>query len=100
VWLLEYLKREGARKLFGYDPVIGSGELSSLELKACELEDGFNNADLVIFMNNHKSYSNLNINMLLATMNKPSILYDGWNIFQPKEIKNNPGIMYAATGVG
>ena len=100
VWLLEYLRREGARKLFGYDPVIGSEELSSLELEACELEDGFNNADLVIFMNNHKSYSNLNINMLLATMNKPSILYDGWNIFQPKEIRNNLGIMYAATGVG
>lgn len=100
VWFLEHLKKQGVENLFGYDPVIDSDELFSLGIDACGLEEGFNNADLVLFMNNHKCFSNLNINMLLATMRKPGVLFDGWNIFQPKEIENNLGIVYAATGVG
>lgn len=100
VWFLEHLKKQGAENIFGYDPVIRPEELSLLGVEACELEEGFSKADLVLFMNNHKSYSNLNINMLLTTMQKPGVLFDGWNIFQPKEIENNLGIVYAATGIG
>ena len=49
-------------------------------------------------MNNHLSYSDIKINDLLLTMNKPAIFYDGWNIFQPQDFQNIPGVIYTGTG--
>ena len=51
-------------------------------------------------MNNHRSYYDLNIFNLLNSMNKPCVIYDGWNMFPYHEIQNIPGVIYTATGFG
>ena len=61
------------------------------------LEKGFNKADLVIFLNNHKSYQDLNIFKLVKKMNKPGIIIDTWKVFNSgnKKYKN---ILYGGLG--
>ena len=85
---LNILKKNKHKIIFGYDPVVKKEDLKKLNIKVCDLNSGFKNADIVMFMNNHKMYSKLNIIKLTKTMNDNSILYDGWNIYK-KEIFNS-----------
>ena len=62
------------------------------------LEKGFTKSDLVIFLNNHKSYQELNIFKLIKKMNKPGIIIDTWKIFNPIEIKSIKNILYGGLG--
>lgn len=100
LWFLDYLHEQGVENIWGYDPVVEDRELEHLGVRVCGLEEGFKDAVAVIIMNNHRSYSDLNINSLLASMNKPAVFYDGWNIFPPQDMRNMPGILFAATGAG
>jgi UDP-N-acetyl-D-mannosaminuronic acid dehydrogenase len=100
LWFLDELKRNNAKDIWGYDPVVKPGELKKLNVKSCSLPEGFQNADAVFFLNNHHSYSNMNIFELIETMNRPALFFDGWQIFIPSDIRNIPGIIYAGIGVG
>ena len=100
VWFLDYLKKKNVQNIFGYDPVVESGELKKLGIKTCDLSIGFKNASVVLIMNNHRSYYNMNLNSLLETMSKPGLFYDGWGLFPSQDIENVSGISYAAMGVG
>lgn len=79
---LKILIKNGYKNIYGYDPVVNSKEIKKLGIKFSNLETGFKNADLVLFMNNHKMYANLNIISLVKKMNDNSILYDSWNIYK------------------
>lgn len=100
LWFLDYLKDRGVKNIWGHDPVIEGGEIEQLAVRACSLEEGFGDAAAVIIMNNHRSYSDMGINNLLATMDKPAVFYDGWNIFPAHDLQSVPGILFAATGAG
>ena len=79
---LKILIKNGYKNIYGYDPVVNSKEIKKLGIKFSNLETGFKKADLVLFMNNHKMYANLNIISLAKQMNNNSILYDSWNIYK------------------
>lgn len=100
LWFLKELRRNKVENIWGYDPVVKSGELKKLNVKSCSLQEGFQNADAVFFMNNHPSYSNMKIFEFIDTMNMPALFFDCWQIFLPSDIRNIPGIMYAGIGVG
>ena len=44
------------------------------------------NIDIVLFLNNHKSFEEINLNTMLNSLNKNPIIFDGWNLFSWKEI--------------
>ncbi len=100
LWFLDHLKDQGVKNICGYDPIVEDIELERLGVLPCGLEEGFKDAAAVIIMNNHRSYSDLNINSLLASMNKPAVFYDGWNVFPAQDMQSVPGILFAATGAG
>ena len=68
--LLSILKKNGFKNIYGFDPVINKKEINSIGVKHSNLESGFKKSDLVLFMNNHKSYSKIKILKLIKTMNK------------------------------
>ncbi|MFB6345525.1 MAG: hypothetical protein ABEK50_07120, partial [bacterium] len=35
---------------------------------------------------------------LLPEMNLPAVFYDGWQLFEPDDIKSTPGILYGSVG--
>jgi len=85
--------------IHGYDPVVPREEIEKLELIVCDLEQGFDKADCVLIMNNHESYSKIDIYSLLNRMNRPGLFFDGWHIFSKEIIERVDGITYEGLGV-
>ena len=100
LWFLDYLRKQKAENIWGYDPVVSQNDLENVGVKPCNIEDGFKSSSIVFIMNNHSSYTNLNINSLLETMNKPALFYDGWNMFSHQDVESISGIHYLAVGGG
>jgi len=84
--------------IYGYDSVVDSKEIEKLGVKFSTVKEGFEKADCVIIMNNHNSYRNFDIYSLLSTMNKPSLFFDSWHIFQPGDVRKIEGITYGGLG--
>jgi len=100
LWMLDELKRNNVKDIWGYDPVVDNAELDDLEIKSCSVEEGFKAADAVFIMNNHHSYGDMKIYELIETMNKPALIFDSWHVFRPTDIRNIPSVMYAGIGIG
>ena len=64
------------------------------------MEEGLADADAVVFMNNHKSYSEVDIGKLASTMNHPSVVLDGWHLFKPEDLNKIHGVTYKRLGSG
>jgi nucleotide sugar dehydrogenase len=81
-------------KLYGYDPVVSEEEIKSFNVVPVTVKDGFKDADCVLIMNNHDSYSKLDIYSLLSTTKKPCYFFDGWSLFEKEAIERVEGIKY------
>jgi UDP-N-acetyl-D-mannosaminuronic acid dehydrogenase len=96
--LVNYLK-PFCSSLHGYDAVVGEEQISSLGVKSCSIEEGFNDADVVIIMNSHESHMNLNIKKLAARSNDPLILVDCWNLYDKNKIAKYKNVIYSSVGI-
>ena len=92
------LKKNKYSNIWGHDYKVSSKDLKNLKIKACSIDQGFKNADAVLIMNNHQNYAKLNIYKLLKKINKPTLLLDSWQIFDPSEINSINGISYISVG--
>jgi UDP-N-acetyl-D-mannosaminuronic acid dehydrogenase len=98
IQFLELFKNK--KNIYGFDYRVTNEEIKKLDIKPVSLEQGFKNSDIVIFLNNHKSYSDLNISKLSKSMKKPAVIFDCWQVFEPSEIKKLEGILYGGLAVG
>ena len=98
--LLNHFEENGVKEgaLFGYDPLVPPEDLLELNVTPLSIEEGFKNADVVIIMNNHKSYKKMDIFSLLSSSKEDCIFYDGWYTFDPKDISRINGIRYIGVG--
>lgn len=82
------------------DFVASNSILSSLGLKIISnnLENAVAKSDAIIFMNNHKNNLKQNIVKKLSSINRPYLFYDGWNMFDPKEIESIENVFYSTLG--
>ena len=62
------------------------------------VEDGFRDSHIVLIMNNHPSYINVNLFKLISLMQKPGMFFDTWHLFQQNEVESVPGIFYQGLG--
>ena len=98
--LIDLLLKNGANSdnLFGYDYIVEQEEIENFQVNSCDLKNGFKNADVIIIMNNHKSYKTLDIFSLLETSNEDCIFVDGWYTFDPIDIISINNINYLGVG--
>ena len=96
--LLNKLKKKGVKNISGHDFKLTNDDFKSIGVKNTSLDNGFLKSDVVFIMNNHLKYSDLNILKLINKMNKPALFFDSWQLFEPDEIKNIPGIYYTSVG--
>ena len=94
----EKLKNKGFKNIWIHDFKVSKEDLKLIGAKSCSIISGFKKADAIFIMNNHKKYEDLNIFKLLGQTKKPVFFYDSWQIFNPYEIKNLPGVIYASVG--
>lgn len=96
--LIEFMRGAGIKSIYGHDFVVRESEVDKVGVKAVSLEEGFNDADAVLIMNNHKSYEELDLEKLISRMNKPSFFFDAWHIFPKKALQNIEGLTYGGIG--
>jgi UDP-N-acetyl-D-mannosaminuronic acid dehydrogenase len=85
-------------KIFGYDPVISNKELSfnfsERIIFTKNIRKIFKKSDLVLILNNHKSFKKINIYKLSKNMKQDGIIYDCWSLFKKNKKRiNNCGIV-------
>ncbi len=99
--IIERLKRLKAR-IVAHDPYLTDEEVNrEFGVKRVDdIENAFVEADCVVFVADHKMYSNLNLEVLVDLMNKPPVIIDGRNIFDLNAIKNLDGVIYRGVGRG
>ena len=98
--VLNLLRAKGIKddSFCGYDPVVLNGDLRSLGVMPASLEEGFEDADIVLIMNNHNSYKNMDIFALLDSARDDCVFMDGWYTFDPKDIITVNSIRYIGVG--
>jgi UDP-N-acetyl-D-mannosaminuronic acid dehydrogenase len=86
-------------QLRGFDPVIPTFTLDEIPgVKSCSIEQGFQEADCIVIMNNHRSYPDWPINQLLDLSKKPVLFLDSWRMFEPSDICKAEDIVFSSLG--
>ena len=84
--------------IYGYDAVVPRADIEEVGIPWKDAEEGFVDADAVLFMNNHRSFASLDIYGLVERMNRSAILFDGWSFFDSDEIERISGVRYMGLG--
>ncbi|MGB0178116.1 MAG: nucleotide sugar dehydrogenase, partial [Owenweeksia sp.] len=87
VEILKMMEAEGA-DVYGYDPVALPEEIEEFKIKNVSVPAGFEGMDMVMFLNNHKSFERLDVFQMVRAMNENPIVFDGWNSFHEEDILN------------
>lgn len=95
--LLELMKKSQIGDIYGHDFIVKQKDIKRLGVEPCSLEQGFDGADIVVFMNNHNNYEDIDINKLVKKAKKDIFIFDGWQLFADK-LKNNNYINYESIG--
>ncbi|HYG16772.1 MAG TPA: nucleotide sugar dehydrogenase [Bacteroidia bacterium] len=74
------------KEVYGYDAVVVKEEIEEYGIKAVNMPAAFKDMDVVMFLNNHKSFEKINVFEMVRTMNENPIVYDGWNLFRDEDI--------------
>lgn len=82
-----------------YDPVVSEDEIRKIGFNPVSMKKGFDNADCVLILNNHPSFRNMDIHGLANLTDKPSFLFDGWDMLSKDTIDNIDGITYGTFGL-
>jgi len=59
---------------------------------------GFYSADVVLIMNNHNLNSRFDLAKAIALMNPAPLFFDGWNMFDQREVELYKNVYYATMG--
>lgn len=98
VELVKHLTNENVI-ISGYDPVVEPWKIKNLNVNHVKtIEEGLKDADIAVFMTNHKSFSNLNGD-IFSKMKKDGMVFDGWGLFKKDEIEKL-GLKYKGIGKG
>ena len=96
---LDLIKNLSEHEVYGHDPVVSKNVLQSLNVIPTTIENGFNDADCVIIMNNNKFYKNLDILPLLKKSSTPCLFVDCWRLFNKQIFENDNSIIYSGIGI-
>ena len=90
--------KEPETTVFGYDAVIEPSEIEALGVTATTIEDGFQDADAILILNNHRSHASLDLFDLLKRTSHPCLFLDGWRAFDPEDVKELGHVEYLGVG--
>lgn len=85
---------------YGFDAVVDPDDARAYFGFECAptLEAAFEGADLVVIMNNHPVFRDMDIAALAGRMNRPGIVYDLWNMHDDVAASMPTGVVALALG--
>ena len=82
-----------------FDPLVKMDEYIKFRFKRSQsISESFKNANLVIILNNHNLFRNLDLNKKSDLMRSKGIIYDCWNLFKKSNLKLKKNVIYSAFG--
>ena len=97
--LEEFKNNYPTAEFSGYDPLVKKEDIENLGLKyESSIEEAFCKKNISIILTNHSEFENLALTNLIITMNKPSIVYDLWNNYNPRSLDIPEGYGYLGFG--
>ena len=81
-----------------HDPWVRERDYKETELTS-DISKAIKDADVLIFVTNHKQYYSINLDELKEGMRNKPIIIDGRNIFDKKDVENK-GFIYRKIGEG
>ena len=91
-------KFSNLKNIFCYDPVLKKQEIKKLKLRYASINSGFKDASVVVFLNNHKSFKNINIETLVKKMKSPAIIVDNWNQVEKNKLVKFKDVKHSGLG--
>ncbi len=85
-------------EVWGHDFVTPEKVIADLGARACTLEEGFEEADGVVIMNNHPGYQSAGIPELAQRLHTPALFFDSWRLFTPAQFHGVSGLHYGTLG--
>ena len=80
--------------IYGHDPVATAQDIEEVGIVSSSFENACSDADVLMFMNNHAFYGQINIIEALQNMNDNPIIFDAWNLFRADDIISSRPSMY------
>ncbi len=82
-----------------YDKLVKDEDYKEFDFtKSDNLNSSFHDANVVIILNNHKIFKNLNLKKMSSLMKNNALIYDCWNLFDKKKLNLNKNVTYSAFG--
>jgi len=98
VIMIKELKSRGFKNLCGHDFLVSDENVRKLKIEPVDITDAFNDASIVIFMNNHPGYRKINLIDCLKRMSKPAYFMDSWNMFDFEDVFSKEKVHYGSIG--
>ncbi len=86
-------------KIYAFDPIVEKSKILVQNIiPVNSIKEAFKNKDLIIISNDNSYFSNLKLNRLSKFMEKKSIIYDVWNLYDKNSLKLNNDVKYFSLG--
>jgi UDP-N-acetyl-D-mannosaminuronic acid dehydrogenase len=85
--------------IVAHDFIVDPAMLRAINMNPVgDLKDAFDQASLVVILNNHAGYSSMALESLARSMARPGIVYDCWSSYIGRSVLLPPGVTYVALG--
>ncbi len=85
-------------ELVGQDFAVAADAIQGLGITPATVDEAFRGAHAVIVANNNAKYEWLDLDRLIGTMARPSVIYDCWSVLQIKASDTPDGVRYVRLG--
>jgi UDP-N-acetyl-D-mannosaminuronate dehydrogenase len=98
--ILEQLRAQlPLARYVAFDPVVSQADIAAFGLQpVVDFMDAFVDANVVIILNNHPIFESMPLESLAATMARPGLIYDCWNLFTPVDFELPGNVAYVGLG--
>lgn len=98
--LIPLLRAKGLQHIKGHDFVVEDEVLKNYNVELTPFEEGVRSSQLVMILNNHRKYLQVDINKLVEEKNSSFILFDLWGVYREKMdlLKKNKHVAYLGVG--
>jgi UDP-N-acetyl-D-mannosaminuronate dehydrogenase len=91
---IAHLLQGSVNKVLAHDPVADIEEMRQIGLIPVVFEEGCKEADVILFLNNHRLYEKTDLPELIRQMRAPAIIFDGWKLFNTDDVLHSGPCIY------
>lgn len=92
------LLRHHVGQVLCHDPVAPPDAIAALGFEPRDFRDALPEADVVLFLNNHRWYQRLDVAEVVATLRPMPVVFDGWHLFRPDDALRGGPAVYVGLG--